>query len=198
MRGTTGPTIYSENTMKKAFVLSALILALLAPALAQRGRRQLSADEQSRFDSYFSRWQDYQRTNNQGESRSMEKRMQSIYQRYGIPAGTPYRDVASNGGGGWNRDHDSDRDRDRDRDWDRDHRAEWDRYRDRDRAYWQHNQRLSGEDQARFDSYFQRWQDYRRTSNRDEVASMERRMFDVYDHYGIPHNVRFERVASRN
>ena len=47
----------------------------------------------------------------------MEKRMQSIYQRYGIPADTPYRDVASNGGGGGNRDRDWDRERDRDRDW---------------------------------------------------------------------------------
>jgi hypothetical protein len=183
--------------MKRAFVLSALILVLLAPAFAQRGGRHLSADDQSRFDSYFSRWQDYQRTNNAGESRSMEKRMQSIYQRYGIPLNTPYRDVASNAGGGGDRDRGGDGDRDRDRDWDRDRRAEWDRYRDRDRAYWQQNQRLSGEDQGRFDSYFQRWQDYPRTNNRDEVASMERRMFDVYDHYGIPHNVRFERVASQ-
>ena len=183
--------------MKRAFVLSALILVLLAPAFAQRGGRQLSADDQRRFDSYFSRWQSYQRTNNQGDSRSMEKRMQSIYQRYGIPTDIPYRDVASNGGGGWNRDRDWERERDRDRDWDRDRRAEWERYRDRDRAYWQQNQRLSGEDQGRFDSYFQRWQDYRRTNNRDEVISMEKRMFDVYDHYRIPHNVRFERVASQ-
>ena len=181
--------------MKRAFVLSALILVLLASAFAQRGERQLSADDQRRFDSYFSRWESYQRTHDQEEGRSMEKRMQSIYQRYGIPADTPYRDVASNGGG--DRDRDSDRERDRDRDWDRDRRAEWDGYRDRDRAYWQQNQRLSGEDQGRFDSYFQRWQNYRRTNNRDEVMSMEKRMYDVYDHYGIPHDVPFERVASR-
>jgi len=196
-----------ETIVKRAFVLSALILVLLTPALAQRGGRQLSADDQSRFDSYFSRFQSYQGTNNQGERRSMEKRMQSIYQRYSIPSATPYREIAS--GGGWNRDRDSDRDRnsDRDRDsdrdrnsdrdWDRDRRAEWEGNRDRHRAYWQQNQRLSSEDQGRFDSYFQRWQDYRRTNNRDEVRSMEGRMFDVYDHYGIPHDVRFERVASR-
>jgi len=183
--------------MKRAFVLSALILVLLAPAFAQRGGRQLSSDDQRRFDSYFSRWQNYQRTNNQGESRSMEKRMQSIYQRYGIPADTPYRNVASSGGGDWDRDRDRDLDRERDRDWDRDRRAEWERYRDRDRDYWQQNRRLSGEDQGRFDSYFQRWQNYRRANNRDEVISMEKRMFDVYDHYGIPHDVPFERIASR-
>ena len=84
---------------------------------------------------------------------------------------------------------------DRDREWDRNRRAQWDLYRDRDRSYWQQNQRLSGEDQGRFDSYFQRWQNYRRTNNRDEVISMEKRMFDVYDHYGIPHDVPFEGAA---
>jgi len=183
----------SEDTMRRALVLFALMFALLVPALAQRGS-QLSADDQRRFDSYFSRWQSYQSTSNQGEMRSMEKRMQEIYQRYGISANTPYREVASGGGG---RDRDWDRYRDQDRDWDQNRRAEWERYRDRDRAYWQQNQRLSTEDQGRFDSYFQRWQNYRRTNNRDEVASMEKRMFDVYDHYGIPHNVPFDRVASR-
>jgi len=184
--------------MKKAFYLSALIMVLLVPAFAQRGR-QLSPDDQRRFDSYFSRYQDYQRTNNRGEMRSMEGRMQDIYRRYGIPSGTPYGRVASNGGGQWGRNDYWDRNRDwdrEDRDWDRDHRADWDRYRDRDRGYWTQNQRLSGSDQGRFDSYFQRWQNYRRTNNRDEIVSMERRMFDVYDHYGIPHNVPFERVAS--
>jgi hypothetical protein len=184
--------------MKRAFVLSALIFALLVPAFAQRGRR-LSPDDQRRFDSYYSRWEGYRRSNNQDEIRSMEKRMQDVYQHYGIPANTPYRDVASNGGGGWDRDrdHDWDRDRDQDRDWDRDRRADWDRNRDHDRDYWRQNQRLSSEDQSRFDSYFGRWQNYLRTNNRDEVASMAKRMFDVYDHYGISHDVPFERVASR-
>lgn len=184
--------------MKRTLVLSGLILVLLAPAFAQPGGRQLTADDQRHFDSYFSRWQDYQRTNNQGEMRSMEKRMQEIYRHYGIPSNTPYSRIASNGGGPERyRDRDWDRERDRDREWDRDRRAEWDRYRDRDRAYWRQNQRLSGEDQGRFDSYFQRWQNYRRTNNRDEVISMEKRMFDVYDHYGIPHDVPFQRVASQ-
>jgi hypothetical protein len=184
--------------MKKSFALSVLILVLLASAFAQGRERQLSADDQRRFDSYFSRWQDYRRTNNRSEMRSMEERMQDIYRHYGIPANTPYQRIASKlGGPDSGRDRDWDRERDRDREWDRDRRAEWDRYRDRDRDYWHQNRRLSGEDQGRFDSYFQRWQNYRRTNNRDEVISMEKRMFDVYDHYGIPHDVRFERVATQ-
>ena len=182
--------------MKRTLSFCVLIFVLLVPAFAQR-RRPLSPDDQHRFDSYFSRWQSYRSTNNQGEIRSMEKRMQDIYQHYGIPANTPYRDVASNNNEGGDRDRDWERERDQDRDWDRDRRADWDRYRDRDRDSWRQNQRLSAEDQSRFDSYFQRWQNYLRTNNRDEVASMAKRMFDVYDHYGIPHDVTFERVASR-
>ena len=200
--------------MKRILMLSSLILVMLAPAFAQYGRR-LSGDDQRRFDSYFSRWQEYRRTNNRDEIRSMEGRMQDIYRHYRIPANTPYGRIASNGGGyggpggdygygrpardyDWDWYNNRDRDWDRqDRDWDRDRRGDWDRYRDRDRGYWTQNQRLSGSDQGRFDSYFQRWLNYRRTNNRDEIISMEKRMFDVYDHYGISHNVPFERVASQ-
>ena len=186
--------------MRRAFVIFGLILFLLLPALAQWRGRQLSGDDQRRFDSYYSRWQDYQRTNNRGEMRSMEKRMQDIYQHYGIPSNTPYSRVANGGRSdrNWGRDRDRDwsRDRDRDRDWDRDRRPDWDRNRDRDRDNYQRNRRLSSDDQGRFDSYFQRWQNYRRTNNRDEVVSMEKRMYAVYDHYGIAHNVPFDRVAS--
>jgi hypothetical protein len=188
--------------MKRLLLLSGLVLALLLPALAQWRGRQLSADDQRRFDSYFSRYQEYQRTNNRDEVRSMEKRMQDIYRHYNIPNGTPYWQVASSGNrGGWDRDRDRDRDwsreRDRDRDWDRDRRPDWDRYRDRDRDYYRQNRQLSSEDQGRFDSYYQRWLNYRRTNNRDEVVSMEKRMYDVYDHYGIPRDTPFDRVASR-
>jgi hypothetical protein len=196
-RGLGSIFLPSEDNMKKTFIFSALFLVLLGSAFPQSRGRKLSADDQQRFDSYFSRWQDYRRTSNQSEMRSMENRMQDIYRHYGIPSNTPYARVANGGGAEWGRDRDWDRERDRDREWDRDRRGEWERYRDRDRDYWRQNQRLSAEDQGRFDSYFQRWQDYRRTNNRDEVISMEKRMFDVYDHYAIPHDVRFERVASQ-
>ena len=202
--------------MKKAFVLSTLMLALLMSAFAQGSGRQLSADDQRRFDSYFSRYQQYQQNNNRGEVRSMESRMQDIYRHYSIPSRTPYARVASSGGGDvrWAGDRDGDRGRGRDydwdwnrnrdrdwnqqdRDWDRGQRADWERNRDQHRGDWTQNQSLSASDQGRFDSYFQRWMNYRQTNNRDEIVSMEKRMFDVYDHYGIPHNTPFDRVASR-
>jgi hypothetical protein len=57
--------------------------------------------------------------------------------------------------------------------------------------------RLSSDDQQRFDSYYSRWLDYRRTNNRNEIESMENRMRDVMSHNNIPPNVPFDQIASR-
>jgi len=158
--------------MKKLFAVSALLFALFVPVLAQ-AQRQLSPEDQRRFDSYYSRWQEYRHTNNREQIASMEKRMQDVYAHYGIPAGTPYWRVASNARGEWDRDNN-----------------EWWRWRNR----WQG--RLSADDQSRFDSYYSRWQEYRRTNNRDEAANMEKRMGDVYAHYAIPSDTPYWQVAS--
>jgi hypothetical protein len=132
-------------------------------------RGKLASDDQGRFDSYFSRWQDYRQRNDVDQIRSMEKRMQDIYSRYRIPPRTPYFLVASSAG---------------DREWDA---WEADRWRGR----------LSPDDQRRFDSYYSRWQDYRRTNNRSEMSSMERRMQEVMSHYDIPAAIPYEQIASR-
>jgi hypothetical protein len=73
------------------------------------GYGRLNTSDQQRFDSYYSRWLDYQRTNNYGEIRSMEKRMYDVYRSYGIPASVPFAQIASPrlgqpgpGWGGWN------------------------------------------------------------------------------------------------
>ena len=158
--------------MKKLFAVSALLFALFVPVLAQ-AQRQLSADDQRRFDSYYSRWQEYRHTNNREQIASMEKRMQDVYAHYGIPAGTPYWRVASNARGEWDRDNN-----------------EWWCWRNR----WQG--RLSADDQSRFDSYYSRWQEYRRSNNRDEAVSMEKRMGDIYAHYGVPSDTPYWQVAS--
>src|SRR5437016_8719948 len=91
--------------MKKLFAVSALLFALFVPVLAQ-AQRQLSADDQRRFDSYYSRWQEYRHTNNREQIASMEKRMQDVYAHYNIPAGTPFWRVASNAWGAGERDND--------------------------------------------------------------------------------------------
>src|SRR3954463_14392971 len=63
-------------------------------------------------------------------------------------------------------------------------------------AVAQYQGRLSTDDQRRFDSYYQRWQDYRRTNNRDEIISMEKRMQDVMQQYRIPATVPYSAIAS--
>jgi hypothetical protein len=140
-----------------------------ARSMRNSWRGRLSPRDQEKFDSYFSRWQDYRRTNNREQVNSMEGRMQDIYRHYRIPSGTPYFQVASNS---------------RDDDWDA-----WDRDRWRGR--------LSGEDQRRFDSYYGRWVEYRRVGDRSQMTSMERRMYDVMQQYEIPQQVPFEQIASR-
>jgi len=119
--------IFPGDFMKKLFSVMALLAAFVLPHLAQAQVR-LSLSDQSRFDSYYSRWQNYRRTNNQSEVRSMEGRMQDVYQHYGIPANTPYGNVASGGGRTWGGSGTSNGNRTPDRDWDRDR----DRHDDRD------------------------------------------------------------------
>jgi uncharacterized protein YaiI (UPF0178 family) len=130
-------------------------------------RGRLSSEDQQRFNDYYSRWLGYRRTNNRNEVSSMEQRMRDVMSHNNIPSDVPFDQIASNG----------------------------------DREYGGHNgqrqARLSSEDQQRFDSYYSRWLEYRRTNNRDEVASMEQRMRDVMSRNHIPSNVPFDDVASR-
>ena len=65
----------------------------------------LAPEWQSKFDSYYSRWLEYQRRNDWGEIQSMERRMRDIMVNYRIPPNTPFEQVASprlgNPGPGW-------------------------------------------------------------------------------------------------
>jgi hypothetical protein len=144
--------------MRKLLGILLLVGAFSLPALAQ----QLSPQDQQRFDSYYSRWQQYRQTSNVGQMQSMQQRMLDIYAHYGIPPQTPFWRVASNA------------------------RNEHDR--------WQ--RRLPPNDQARFDSYFSRWQQYRATNNRDQIGSMEKRMQEIYAANRIPPNTPYWWVAS--
>jgi hypothetical protein len=128
---------------------------------------RLSSEDQQRFDSYYSRWQGYRRTNNRNEMESMEKRMRDVMSHNNIPSDVPFGEIASNGDRGYG-----------------------DQYGQRRQA------RLSSEDQQRFDSYYSRWQGYRRSNNRDETASMEKRMRDVMSRNNIPSDVPFDEIAS--
>jgi len=55
----------------------------------------LAPEWQSRFDSYFTRWQENKRRHDRDETESMEKRMRDIMYHYQIPGDTPFEYIAS-------------------------------------------------------------------------------------------------------
>jgi hypothetical protein len=167
--------------MSKKLGLTVLALALLLPLLCAARSYRLSPEDQSRFDSYYSRWLDYRRTNNHDDAISMERRMQEVMSRYGIHRGTRYADIASPAVRNPGR-HDHDRDDDR---WGRD------RGRDHDRRS---GIRMSADDERRFRSYYSRWEGYRRSRQGDEARSMEARMDDIKRNYGISPSVSYHDV----
>ena len=149
-----------------------------------RWEGRLSAEDQGRFDSYYSRWLDYRRTNNRDEIVSMEERMRDVMSHYNIPSDVPFGQIASNSNQGYGIYRRGDGDSD-------DYGQVQGPY-----GNGQWRGRLSADDQRRFDSYYSRWLDYRRTNNRDEIASMENRMRDVMAHNSIPSNTEFSQIAS--
>ena len=58
--------------MKKILTVAALMMVMLLPAFAQ-GQR-MSTEDQGKFDSYYSRWQQYRQSNDRDQVSSMEKR----------------------------------------------------------------------------------------------------------------------------
>src|SRR3984893_8758729 len=128
-----------------------------------RWEGRLSAEDQSRFDSYYSRWIDYRRTNNREQMVSMENRMRDVMARNSIPPNTEFSEIASRSQRGNSR---------------------------------RNIPTFSGDDARRFRSYYSRWQEYRRTNNRDQVSSMEGRMRDVMSRYNIPGDVSYDEVMN--
>jgi thiaminase len=84
---------------KRSFGVLILTLAMVLPALAQYGghRRRLSPSDQQRFDSYYSRWINYRRTNNRDQMISMQRRMDELKGRYNIGPEVPNERIASPG-----------------------------------------------------------------------------------------------------
>lgn len=136
------------------------LLAVSLPALAQSG---LSQRDQQRFDSYYTRWQQYKAANDRDQIISMERRMLDIYAHYGISTETPFWRIATNG-------HD-------------------------DRPNWR--ERLSDGDRPRFDSLYTRWREARERRDYDDAERLEHHMRVIMERNQIPHEVRFEEVASR-
>jgi hypothetical protein len=56
---------------------------------------RLSAKDQHRFDSYYSRWLDARQTGNRHETASMEKRMLELMAHYSIPLDAQFSQIIS-------------------------------------------------------------------------------------------------------
>ena len=136
------------------------LLAVSLPALAQSG---LSQRDQQRFDSYYTRWQQYKAANDRDQIISMERRMLDVYAHYGISTETPFWRIATNGHA--------------------------------DRPNWR--ERLSDGDRARFDSLYTRWREARERRDYDDAERLQHHMREIMERNQIPHEVRFEEVASR-
>lgn len=166
--------------MKKLFGIL-FLLAVSLPALAQSG---LSQRDQQRFDSYYTRWQQYRQINDRDQIVSMEKRMLDVYAHYGIPSQTPFWRIATNG-------HDEARVEER-REARHEERQE---ARQQERPHWR--ERLSNEDRDRFDSLFMRWREARENRDYEHAERLQYHMSEIMERNQIPREVRFEEVASR-
>lgn len=59
-------------------------------------------------------------------------------------------------------------------------------------------QRMSPADQDRFNGYYTRWIEDKRTGDRDDMLSMEHHMQDLMSRYQIPSSTPYEEVAAQN
>jgi hypothetical protein len=148
-----------------------------------RWQGRLSAEDQGRFDSYYTRWQDYGQRNDRDNQSSMEGRMREVMSRYNIPSDVSFDQIASNANPGYRVEGGRDGDADHGHYRRDDHREQW-------------QNRLSAKDQRRFDSYYSHWIDAGQAGDRHQAASMERRMRDLMGRYSIPPDARFSQIAS--
>lgn len=59
-------------------------------------------------------------------------------------------------------------------------------------------QRMTPDDEERFNGYYSRWLQDRQTDNRDDMVSMEHHMQDLMSKYSIPSDTPYDQVASQN
>lgn len=157
--------------MSRLLGICALVLLFGLPAFSQAQR--MSPDDQARFNSYYSRWQQDRQTNNRDDMVSTEHHMQDLMNKYDIPSDTPYDEIASqnNMEGAYNRDS-------------------------RDNYRWAG--RMSPDDQRKFNDEYRKWQDANAKNDRDDIDKHARNMESIMARNGIPPNTPFDEVAASN
>jgi hypothetical protein len=158
--------------MKRLLGICALALLFCLPCFAQAQR--MSPEDQDHFNSYYSRWLQDRQSNDRDDMVSMEQRMQDLMNRYAIPSGTPYGEVAAeNTAPGYDRGA-------------------------RDRSYAGTYNQLSPDDQRKFNEEYRKWQESSAKNDRDDIAKHARKMEDIMARYNIPPNTSFSEIASAN
>ena len=157
--------------MSRLLGICALVLLFGLPAFSQAQR--MSPEDQARFNSYYSRWQQDRQTNNRDDMVSTEHHMQDLMNKYDIPSDTPYDEIASqnNMEGAYNRDT-------------------------RDSYRWAG--RMSPDDQRKFNDEYRKWQDANAKNDRDDIDKHARNMEGIMARNGIPPNTPFDQVAASN
>jgi hypothetical protein len=126
-----------------------------------RWQSRLSPEDQSRFDSYYSRWLTARQSGDRSEIASTEKRMRDVMGHYSIPPNVQFSEIASDSVA---------------------------------RYHGPQIPRFSGNDANDFRSYYSRWQNYKRSNNRQQAASMEERMRKIMSAHNIPDNASYADV----
>ena len=136
------------------------------------GQTRLSPDDQRKFDDDYAKWVDAQRRGDQHSVADNARKMEDIMTHYNIPPNVPFPAIATNGyAAGPNGIYPSG-------------------------SYGQ-PQRLSADDQSKFDKAYRDWVDARRKKDMDDVDKNARKMEDIMARYNIPANVSFDQVASQ-
>ena len=174
--------------MKYVLAVSALLISLYLPAIAgaqtqyqgayghpQGWHGVLSATDQSQFDSYYQKWVDATRKNDQDDISSNARHMQEIMTRYNIPLNVPFDQVSSMGPAG---------------------AAYPPGAQGANPAYGSWAGRLAPDDQKNFDKYYSKWVDARRKNDQDDISNNARKMQDIMARYNIPTNVPFDQIAT--
>ena len=154
--------------MKKIFGIL-FLLAVSLPALAQP---RLSDRDQQRFDSYYTRWQQYRQVNDRGKLSAWKNACLMCMRITEFRRRRHSWRVATNG-------HDEVRAEAR--------HEERQEARHEERVQWR--ERLSNEDRAHFDNLFMRWKEAREHRDYDDAERLQHHMREIMERNQIPHEV---------
>ena len=163
--------------MNRLLGILALVAAMALPTIAQVGR--MTSDDEAKFSGYYQRWVQDRQNNARDDMVDMEHHMQDIMNKYAIPPDTPYDQVASQNGAYPAQNPN----------YDRDH--------DRDHGYANQGQnRLSPDDQNKFNKEYTKWQEANSKNDRDDIDKHARNMEQIMQRYNIPPDTPFDQIAT--